>query len=115
MFTLQKILFKLEKSNSAIKISDAVQSKHFLPLLIPNFPDEPIDDLMPQQQQDAQEIFSYIFDNLLKIDTDKRISNLCEGQLKTQIRCEEINHTSTNKENFLFLSLDCNFDKFAET
>ena len=113
LFTLQKILFKLEKSNSTIKISDVVQSKHFLPLLIPNFPDEPIDDLMPQQQQDAQEIFSYIFDNLLKIDTDKRISNLCEGQLKTQIRCEEINHTSTNKENFLFLSLDCNFDKYG--
>ena len=102
ILNLQKIFFRLQNSKSPIKISTELRENNFLSAIIPALKEE------NKIQQDAQEIFSYIFDYLSK--NNSLLSELCEGKLKIEIKCDEINHVSSNEENFLFLSLDCNIN-----
>ena len=102
ILNLQKIFFRLQNSKSPIKISTELRENNFLSAIIPALKEE------NKIQQDAQEIFSYIFDYLSK--KNSLLSELCEGKLKIEIKCDEINHVSSNEENFLFLSLDCNIN-----
>ena len=91
IFSIQKVLYKLNKSKYPIKITEIFYSFQWKRIFW-NFP------------QDAEEIYMQIYEIISSYNSD--IKNNCEGILENTIEVEEIKYKSSHEENFFFLQLD---------
>lgn len=118
LFSFQKLIYflkhKKSEIHSVIKFSDYIQNSLFL------------GNFIFKTQQDAQEIYLYLFEYLSNKEKEYcnqcLLSKVCQGIIQNDIRCEEKDYSSSIKESFFFLSLNINgcltlyecFEKFLQ-